>query len=244
MIPSFRYPGMKSSLRPWLVSYFPKDIRCYCEPFAGRANVFFLVAARQLYATYWLNDMRTNTWLAALLDADPFKLPEKITAPQARVWQARALDGDPLARVLETSITYCGIGFEEKGTLTASAYSRKSFQSRLVYAKLALTQRSGRITGERFDAMDLETLGGSDFVYLDPPYHGVSVGAYYSDDLDHEAMLRRLKAAPYPWVLSNYPNELYEDHLGPPAATKLTRRKGLGGVHGSDAVEAIWRHDP
>lgn len=245
MIPTFTYPGMKGTIRPWLVSHFPTDIRCYVEPFAGRANVFFYVAAYREIKSYWLNDFRTGPWMQALVDADPFKIPDEITEADARVWKARARDGDPLAIVMEPWLTFYGVGYERVagaggGSLTKNSFPKKSMVERIHYAKLALANTPGLITGEKCEQMRLEErCDERDFVYFDPPYVGRRALSYTDADVDHVALLCKLKAAPYRWVLSDYPNPLHEAYLGPPDDVSEPRRKIIPSSSGPEG-EAVW----
>jgi DNA adenine methylase len=51
------------------------------------------------------------------------------------------------------------------------------------------------------------------FFYLDPPYYGISGYYIKFTKQDHKDLLEMVKNMKAKWLLSNYPNKLYDEHL-------------------------------
>jgi hypothetical protein len=229
---------MKAEMRDWLIEHFPKKGRVYCEPFAGRANVFFQMALVAKFDQWWLNDIRTADFIKALAHVHPNLIPASVTKRAAAAWKQRAVDGDITALALDAELTYCGIGFAQGGTVTAMASSPRS---RIEKARILMNRTGPRVTSfDVLKVMEWPHWEAEDFVYFDPPYSAIDVGAYGTDDVNHERLLSRLAAAQYRWALSNYEDPLYVEALGPPTATLERRRRGLSANRGVTVRECLW----
>jgi DNA adenine methylase len=85
------------------------------------------------------------------------------------------------------------------------------------------------------------------FLYVDPPYFGVS---YYNSgfsEKDHEELLFLLKTAKAKWLLSGYKNELYDTMLKNFYRVEIPAVKHAYGVTRNSrskdkprAVEVLW----
>lgn len=232
-VPSFEYTGGKCLLRDWLVRYFPRQCKTYCEPFAGRANVFFLAASVMKAESWWLNDIQTVPFLQALMKVDLSQLPERIGVDEVDEWMARIKAKDPVALVVEPSVTWGGSGVVSRGFFYGDGRHFKSHKDQgkpphylrsrdsrtIMAAKEVLARTHPRLTG--LDYLEvLSQLEAGDFCYLDPPYYDADVQGYTDGGLNHVTMAKELAGADYMWILSEYDHEIYWDILGPPSATK------------------------
>jgi site-specific DNA-adenine methylase len=212
-----------------LVSHFPRQGRCYVEPFAGRGNVFWLACQCLHFEKWWLNDLQTALWFHALARVNPADIPDVVAKEAQSLWQARALAGDPLALVMEPFLTFSGLGYGKPYWFTGrrqgpSIKTTPGLVQSLQRASGMLLGLGVRLTGWDWQAMHLETLGPQDFVYLDPPYYGISVATYHAGQVDHQALARFLAGAPFRWAFSEYDQPFYRDILGPPRSQHQTRQ--------------------
>jgi hypothetical protein len=63
---TFSYPGGKARLAPALVEMMPRTGGLYCEPFAGRGNVFFHAAQVLKFERWQLNDRKQAPFFRAI----------------------------------------------------------------------------------------------------------------------------------------------------------------------------------
>jgi site-specific DNA-adenine methylase len=214
--PAISYPGGKARLARTLVSLMPRQGRSYVEPFAGRGNVFWAAASSQLGFRQWaLNDIRTVPFFEAVRDiGDTVEVPEKSCVEYSRQREAFRRS-DPKAILLEPYFTFSGDGYgrglQGKNGPTAAGYTRTLRAChRLLHTTKAI------ITGCDWTEFDWSSLTHDDFVFIDPPYLGGDVRSYKENDLDHEDLVRLLKAAKFKWMLTEYAHELYFRELGQP----------------------------
>ena len=214
--PAISYPGGKARLARTLVSLMPRQGRSYVEPFAGRGNVFWAAASSQLGFQQWaLNDIRTVPFFEAVRDiGDSVEVPEKSCEEYGRQREAFRR-GDPKAILLEPYFTFSGDGYgrglQGKNGPTVAGYTRTVRAChRLLHTTKAI------ITGCDWTEFDWSSLTHDDFVFIDPPYLGGDVRSYKENDLNHEDLVRLLKAAKFKWMLTEYAHELYFRELGQP----------------------------
>ena len=215
------------------------------EPFAGRGNVFWAAASSQLGFQQWaLNDIRTAPFFEAVRDlGDTMEVPEKSREEYNRQREAFK-QRDPKAILLEPYFTFSGDGYgrglQGKNGPTVAGYTRTLRAChRLLHATKAI------ITGCDWTEFDWSSLTHEDFVFVDPPYLGGDVRSYNENDLNHEDLVRLLKAAKFKWMLAEYAHELYFRELGQPffiqdmqlnaANFRVTRGKGR-------RLECVWKN--
>ncbi len=215
-LPTISYPGGKARLARTLVSLMPRQGRSYVEPFAGRGNVFWAAASSQLGFQQWeLNDIRTAPFFEAVRDiGDTMEVPEKSREEYTRHREAFRR-GDPKAILLEPYFTFNGDGYgrglQGKDGPTVAGYTRTLRAChRLLHTTNAI------ITDCDWTELGWSSLTPDDFVFIDPPYLGGDVRSYKENDLDHEDLVRLLKAAKFRWMLTEYAHELYFRELGQP----------------------------
>jgi DNA adenine methylase len=244
-IPTFGYPGSKARLAKRIAGMLPIGKRLV-EPFAGRGNVYFYVAAHGLYLSYWLNDIQTAPFLFTMRIGHILGVPKP---GKESLYKYRAASRDktksPLARshslLLEPYLCWNGGVYGQSGGTrrgTQDGYSKK-----IALASEILRGTDTKIT--RLDYRDVLTqCGEGDVVYLDPPYLNANVKAYTDKTLDHREMVEILKNAKFRWVLSEYGQPLYIKAFGEPAlripVKRGTGKPGGGSKGQKEAVECLW----
>jgi site-specific DNA-adenine methylase len=241
--PGFAYPGGKARLAKTLVSFMPRSGGTYAEPFAGRANVFWLAATTLQFSNWWLNDLRTGAFLDAIIShGSTLEVPEHTRQEFERQKIARHT-GDPTAILLEPYLSYSGAGYAASYRPTKGAPLRHHYQNTLRRANQILIQTQATITSLDWKLVVAE-LNDDDFAYLDPPYAAAKVHGYAPDDIDHKEMVEILKNARFRWLLSEYYQPIYVEAFGLPFWTKdmqlcSTNFRHDGGKE--KRIECLWR---
>jgi site-specific DNA-adenine methylase len=213
-VPNFRYPGSKARLRSWLVGMMPRSGGAYCEPFAGRGNVFWLARTTLGFKSWWLNDLNALPFFKHLQD-----LPKGFTVPERSRELFLRLRGSKksLAYLLEPWLTFSGTGYTQ-GYSNCNWPSRGHYQRCLDEGHRLL--RGVRLTGG--DWYECHTqLGDGDFAYYDVPYRGCDARCYSDDTVDFKKLVRCLVKADYRWLYSEYDSPFYRKYLGKPARTRF-----------------------
>ena len=186
-----QYQGSKRNLAPDILKFLPGRIDRLVEPFAGTAAISIATAARQGTQKFWLNDL--NKPLIELLNLIIEK-PNDIADAYAEIWNEQLSDSlghyyevrkkfnktnDPklflylLARCVKGSVRYNSGGLfnqspdkRRKGTQPAKMRKNLEGVSKLLREKCQFTCLDYRQV--------LVEVQSHDFVYMDPPYQGVS----------------------------------------------------------------------
>jgi DNA adenine methylase len=90
-----------------------------------------------------------------------------------------------------------------------------------------------KLYGDREDA----------FFYLDPPYYGISGYYIKFTKQDHEDLLEMVKNMKAKWLLSNYPNKLYDEHLKDfyRLEVEVSKHSAITGNNPKPkAIEVLW----
>lgn len=204
--------GGKARMRNWLLQYFPDSGRRYCEPFAGKANVYF-AARSQLRFTSWMLADIDPRFLVALACANFDKLPESVSKDEFKFWaKASSINGDlqQIAWLIEPRITYAGKGYKygySGSSGTHIGYKRDNYLKVCTAARELL---QGTDIWERSWESMLPMLETGDFAYLDPPYHE-TIASF--ENVDHVELIDALNAAPFNWAVSGYRSDLYDTRL-------------------------------
>lgn len=238
--PYFPYRGGKARLRRSIVRWFPVSGTTYCEPFAGRANVFFLVRCFGKFQSWRLNDLQTFPFLKAIKHYDGKELPE-LDQVESKQLQA----GSRLQLLLEPIIYWAGGLASQNESVTGSrGHKMDDYRRRLTRASQLL--KVARLT--RRDAIEVIEEYVDDpqaLLYIDPPYLQASLKAYTPDMVDRKEMIRLLKLAKCRWVLSEYEERDLLRAFGEP----MTRIYGvpinpIPGGKVRRAVECLWSNYP
>jgi len=76
--PVFQYSGGKGRVRNWIIQYFPRAVRTYCEPFAGLGNVYWKAAVTIQARSWWLNDIKRAPFFEAFKVVNIRDLPDGV----------------------------------------------------------------------------------------------------------------------------------------------------------------------
>jgi site-specific DNA-adenine methylase len=197
--PTFPYRGGKAILRRYIIRWFPLEGSVYCEPFVGRANVFFAAKIFGKFRSWHLNDFSTIPFLEAIKKYSGEEIPKLYKADYLKLQET-----DPnMFLLLHPIYTWCGDGRSVTGYDNITKPDLIRYRKRLVDAKILLAETV--MTKE--NAIVIIQKYGKDknaFLYLDPPYKNANVGSYIPEDIDRTKMFSLLKKAKCRWVLSEY----------------------------------------
>ena len=186
-----QYQGSKRNLASSILRFLPNKIERLVEPFAGTAAISIAASAKGITQEFWLNDL--NKPLIELLELIIDK-PSEIADRYTKVWNEQHENSiyhyfqvreefnkthDPklflylLARCVKGAVRYNSNGFfnqspdrRRKGTQPENMRKNIEGVSKLLKGKCKFTSLDFRDV--------LAEVQSNDFVYLDPPYQGVS----------------------------------------------------------------------
>ena len=242
------YQGSKRRLAPVIGSYIPGNTRVFYEPFAGSAAMTIHAARNNCASRFVVADSLEA--IVELLRAI-VEEPEGTADRYRKVWQGHRKGGDDyFNRVRERYnrghdpvdllylICRCvknSIRFSSAGNFTQSADRRRlgmhpdKMQGEIVGASSILRGRTEFRVGDWKDTSADARPG--DFIYMDPPYLGTSVGRdrRYYQQLAQQELVAGLEGI----CLRNVPFALSYDGMtggrtyGPPLPGKLGLRRLL-----------------
>lgn len=113
------YPGGKCRLAKTICSFAPQFGGTYCEPFAGRGNVFWTAAGILKYRRWWLNDIGTKPFFDAISKVGntvevPYRTRNDWADTREDYYRYKDADSDE-ARILEPFLTFSGAGYNSGG---------------------------------------------------------------------------------------------------------------------------------
>ena len=205
------YQGSKRTLAPLIAPHVPDDIETWFEPFAGSAAMTIWAASRGVAKRYVIGESLepiAKLW-TAIIDH-----PKKISARYAEIWdgqkphdigyfnQIRARynrDRDPVD--LLYLICRCvknAVRFNSKGAFTQSVDKRRlgmrpAKMTAAINGASSLLQGSVEVRiGDWLETMIDAT--ARDFVYMDPPYLGTTVGRdkRYAHQMPQQRLIKGL----------------------------------------------------
>lgn len=206
------YQGSKRSLAPLIGPFIPRDIRRFYEPFAGSAAMTIHAAHHRLAEEFIIADSLepiVDLWRAII------ERPESVAADYRTLWEGQTPDdsayfnrvrerynADQAPVELLYLICRCvknAVRFNSKGRFTQSVDKRRLGMrpDKMESAVKAISHmlrgrvefRSGDWLSTTADAQP------QDFIYMDPPYVGTSVGPdkRYHAQLTQEAVVEGLE---------------------------------------------------
>lgn len=236
------YQGSKRKLAPTIYGFLPRDIDCFYEPFAGSAAMTLYMASKGAAERYVVADKFetiVDLW-EAIVDH-----PNDTARKYEEIWNGFDEDNpgyfndvrdrynanhDPVDLLyLVCRCVKNAVRFNSKGNFTQSADKRrKGTNPKKMAAAIhgASELLRGRTEFRKGDWVET-TLDATerDFVYMDPPYLGTSVGPdkRYHQQLEQEPLitgLAELNARNIRYALS-YDGMTGEKEYGPPLPAEL-----------------------
>lgn len=205
------YQGSKRNLAPLIAPYVPARIERWYEPFAGSAAMTIWAASNDVAEHYVISDALipiTELWTSII------EAPEATAARYRAVWSGQATDDtgyfnevraryndhrDPVD--LLYLICRCvknAVRFNKAGRFTQS-HDKRRLGMRPEKMELAIAEASRLLRGKtEVRAGDwLETTADAnpgDFIYMDPPYLGTTVGRdkRYAEQLELDRLTNGL----------------------------------------------------
>ena len=236
------YQGSKRKLAPVIDRYLPENIRTFYEPFAGSAAMTIYAAHHQRATRFVLGDSLPS--MVALLRSI-VERPAWTAARYREIWEGQTNDphgffNEVRARYNEEQdpvdllylICRCvknSVRFNGGGRFTQSADKRRSgmhphrMQAAVEGVSSVLRGRTEFRVGDwQETSADARP---EDFVYMDPPYLGISIGRdkrYHQQLMQEELIvgLENLRRRGVPFALS-YDGMTGGREYGPPLPSEL-----------------------
>lgn len=201
------YQGSKRSLAPTIGRYLPGSVKCWYEPFAGSAAMTLWAASKGIAKSYVISDALvpiTELWRAILNE------PEQTSRQYRDVWAGQVpgdlqyfnrvrerynTNGDPVD--LLYLICRCvknAVRFNKQERFTQSVDKRRlgmrpeKMHAAISAASKILRGRTEVRAGDWLSTTEDATL--RDFIYMDPPYLGTTIGRdkRYAQQLELERL--------------------------------------------------------
>ena len=236
------YQGSKRKLAPTISRYLPADIESFYEPFAGSAAMTILAAHHRRAKHFVLGDSLEP--IVALLSAI-VENPKRISGQYRRLWEGQVPGDNGYFNAVRSRyneerdpvdllylICRCvknAVRFNKDGCFTQSVDKRRlgmhpDKMRSAVYGVSAILQ--GRVEFRQGDWREtLMDASPVDFVYMDPPYLGTSIGRdkrYHQQMMQEDlvAGLEDLRHRSVPFALS-YDGMTGGREYGPPLPESL-----------------------
>ena len=256
----FPYQGGKHYLLPYILKVIPEH-EIYVEPFGGSAKVLLNKPPSKIEVYNDIDKKIANLFYVVAFHFDEFqwKVNSLILSRALFDEFKKHIRNNPpkqLGDVDHAVKTYYLL-------LTSYAANPKFNSFMITYTKHTISFRSNiarlfiihqRIKNVIFESRDfrkiLETYGSKKdaFIYADPPYFGKenTYDVDFTED-DHKDLLNFLKETKVKWLLSGYPNELYDEMLKgfyrvEICVTKYSKpvNKILKEKSRPDVIEVLW----
>lgn len=207
------YQGSKRKLAPVIGDYIPTEIDTWYEPFAGSIAMTIWAASRGLAQHYVIGDSLEP--ISQLWDAI-INNPETVADKYASVWEGQKSDNptyfnevrsrynserDPVDMLyLICRCVKNAVRFNRHGAFTQSADKRRLGMRP---EKMALAVRGvssmlrGKVEIRVGDWLDtVKDASEGDYVYLDPPYLGTSIGRdkRYAHQMEQDRLIYGLES--------------------------------------------------
>jgi len=215
--PLIKWTGSKRPIASKIVSYFPKNIDCYYEPFLGGGSVFFQLLKNDTnIKQFKLSDKNESLIeIFKIVKNNPQELissyEEKWTKLQKNpnfFYDERSYYNnhkDPLSFYFLTRTCYNGtIRYNSRGEFnTSHHFGRTGMQPSKVeeiinYYSLLMTSKDISFTTTSFETINPEN--NRDIVYLDPPY--TNTKALYHGNISFEKLLSWLDNLKCSWFMN------------------------------------------
>jgi DNA adenine methylase len=222
----FPYIGGKLRLANKIINLMPK-YSIYVEVFGGSAKVLLNKPPSKIEIYNDYDKQLANLFYVTAFKFDEFieKLNRIIYSREVFYQFREELKNtkiDRLGDVDSAAKTYYLLHISFSGDLQACSFSLSTVnnKAKIFFRGLdklyAIQERLRNVVIESLDFRDILKKykdKENTFLYIDPPYYGVS---YYNSNFsekDHEELLSLLKTAKAKWLLSGYANDLYDNML-------------------------------
>jgi site-specific DNA-adenine methylase len=236
--PKIPYPGAKGRLAPALVEMMPTSGRRYVEPLVGRGNVYFAAALSLNFEQWHINDFSTGSFFNALIATKgKIKVPER-TREEFEKQKFLFQTGDVGAILLEPYLTFSGGGYKKAGFGGQRSANASGYANTLLLCGKILNLTKPKITKLDWEKLNLSLLTNEDFVFFDPPYFGADVRAY-SNNFNHQGMVKLLENAKFKWMLTEYEQPIYLAAFGEPRYRQVVQL-ACDGRGNRSRTECVW----
>ena len=206
------YQGSKRALAPTIGGYVPADVVTWFEPFAGSAAMTIWAARRGLAQRYVVGD---SLDAIARLWTSIIDRPGRVANRYETVWKGQRRDNpdyfneirdrynrdkDPVDLLyLTCRCVKNAVRFNASGDFSQSVDRRRlgmrpaKMRSEAIAASTLLRGRTEVVSGDWMGTLANAT--ARDFVYLDPPYLGTSVGSdkRYAEQIRQDKIIAGLR---------------------------------------------------
>ncbi len=256
----FPYIGGKFRLANKIIELMPKhDV--YIEVFGGSGKVLLNKPPSKIEIYNDYNKQLANLFYVVAFKFDEFieKINRVVYSREIFYQLRKELKNakiDELGDVDTAVKTYYLLHISFSGDLQACSFSLSTVRDKVktffrgLDKLYAIQERLRNVAIESLDFRDiLKKYKDKEnaFLYIDPPYYGVS---YYNSNFsekDHIDLLSLLKTAKAKWMLSGYGNDLYDDMLKefhrieiPVVKHAYGVTKNSKGNKKPQAVEVLW----
>lgn len=256
----FPYIGGKLRLSNKIIELIPKHT-VYIEVFGGSAKVLLNKSPSKIEIYNDYNKHLANLFYVTSLKFDEFiEKINRIAYSREIFYQFREdVRNSKIKELGDVDLavkTYYLLHISFSGDLQACSFSLSTVnnKAKIFFRGLdklyAIQERLRNVVIESLDFRDMlkKYKDKEDtFLYIDPPYYGVS---YYNSNFsekDHKELLSLLKTSKAKWLLSGYANDLYDNMLKDFHRIEIPAVKHSYGVTANSknkdkprAIEIIW----
>lgn len=246
-----KYPGAKTRLAPWLLSFVPEH-NVYLEPFFGSGALFFNKQPSKIETINDIDGEVCNLFRVIRQQAEELAKLVEMT-PYSREEYERAFivqESDDEVEKARKFLTRCWQGMGSSNVYKngfRSSQQSGSPRTTKHWAEVPdrILQAAERLKMAQIESLDaVELMGRYDtpdvFIYLDPPYlPGIRKGYLYKHEMKEEDHRRLLLAAvkhPGKILISGYDSALYNEILN--GWNKEKREAQAEG--GAKRIETVW----
>lgn len=246
-----KYPGAKTRLAPWLLSFVPEH-NVYLEAFFGSGALFFNKQPCKIETINDIDGEVCNLFKVIRQQAEELAKMVEMTPYSREEYGAAFIiqESDSEVERARKFLTRCWQGMGSSNVYKngfRSSQQSGSPRTTKHWAEVPdrILQAAERLKMAQIESLDavelLERYDTPDvFIYLDPPYlPGIRKGYLYKHEMKEEDHRRLLLAAakhPGKILISGYENGLYNEILnGWNKDSKQTQAEG-----GAKRVETVW----
>ena len=215
--PLIKWTGSKRPIASKIISYFPKEINCYYEPFLGGGSVFFRLLKSDISVKKYILSDKNKSLIRIFNIVKNF--PEELINSYQDKWEKLQQNpdffyserkyynetGDPFSFYFLTRTCYNGtIRYNSKGDFnTSHHFGRKGmhpYKIEEVINYYSSLMKNKDITFLHSSFEERNPSDKNDVVYLDPPY--TNTKALYHGNISKETLLNWIDKLPCSWFMN------------------------------------------